>query len=292
MPRAIIVVCSDPHGGHRYGLLNPETILEEKDENGKDVEKPVQLTTFENHLWYSIYAPQFANVARFANGDDVVVIFNGDLTQGIKHPSELVSNRMADQIKIGWMNLAPWYALHPRAVRIVTGTQAHNFNFGSSEILITEYLRARFPDVSTGISDHYLLNFAGAGVDVSHHGPPPGCRTWLKGNVARYYLQDRMLQEITAGKKPPILFIRSHYHELIKETYNIRSNGNYFESTILITPSLTFLDDHARQVTRSPSRVTVGMVIAEIMDGKLKEVIPIEKTFDIRTYEEFDGRKS
>jgi len=65
----------------------------------------------------------------------------------------------------------------------------------------------------------------------------------------------------------------------------VRGNGNRYKSTLVITPSLAFIDNHTRQTVRSPSRITHGISVAEIVDGELLRNIPLEKTIDIRSKE-------
>jgi hypothetical protein len=142
--------------------------------------------------------------------------------------------------------------------------------------------------VKTEVKDHGLFDFHGVGADISHHGPPPGSRKWLEGNEARYYLRSAMLDEITAGKVPPRIYYRAHYHQSVEETLIVRGNGSRYKSSLIITPSLAFIDSHARQTVRSPSRITHGMSVAEIVDGELLRNIPLERTIDIRSKEQFE----
>jgi hypothetical protein len=285
MQRAILVVLSDPHGGHRHGLLNPNTVLEETDEFGNLIKNyHPQVTRIQQYLWEQ-YTKWIAEIKEIVGSDPLYIAMNGDITCGNKYPQLLVSDRIADQFIIAAANFAPLYDLKPRAVRIIKGTGAHVFNQGTSEIVVTTLLKAGYPNVSTEVKDHGLFTIEGVDVDVSHHGPPPGSRKWLEGNEARYYLRSAMLDEITAGKTPPRIYYRAHYHQSVEETLIVRGNGNRYKSTLIITPSLAFIDDHARQTVRSPSRITHGMSVAEIIDGELLRNIPLEKTIDIRSHE-------
>lgn len=285
MNRAILAICADLHGGHRYGLLSPHTVLEEIDQNGevvKDYHPP--LTKIQDYLW-EMYVSQIAAIKKYAGEDDIIVLLDGDLTAGNKYAQMLVSDRLADQFAIGAANVDPWCEIKPKAIRIIKGTGAHVFNQGSSEIVITTLLNAKYPDLSIKVSDHSLLDVAGLTVDVSHHGPPPGSREWLRGNEARYYLRSLMMQEIVAGKAPPRLVVRGHYHDEIEETLIVKSNGNRYKGTLVITPSFTFMDEYARKVCKSPSRITHGMIMVEIVDKEILRIVPLTKTIDIRTHE-------
>jgi hypothetical protein len=288
MQRSILVVLSDPHGGHRHGLLNPDTILEEEDEEGTTIKDyHPQVTRIQEYLWEQ-YTKWIAEVKAIAGTDPLYIIVNGDITCGDKYHQLLVSSRMADQFVIAEANFWPLYDLKPRAVILIKGTGAHVFNEGTSEIVVSAMLKNKYPDISTSVKDHGLFNIGGMDVDISHHGPPPGSRKWLEGNEARYYLRSAMLDEMTAGKTPPRIYYRAHYHQEVEETLIIKGNGNRYKSTLIITPSLAFIDNHARQTVRSPSRITHGMSVAEIVDGELLRNIPLSRTIDIRSKERFD----
>jgi len=288
MQRAILVVMSDTHGGHRHGLLNPDTVLEETDEEGNKInDYHPQVTRIQEYLWEQ-YTKWIAEVKDIAGADPLYIAVNGDITCGDKYPQLRVSDRMADQFIIATANFHPWYVLEPRAVRIIKGTGAHVFNQGTSEIVVSTLLKAAYPQVDTSVMDHGLITFHGVDTDISHHGPPPGSRNWLAGNEARYYLRSAMMDEITAGKVPPRIYYRAHYHQEVEETLIVRGNGNRYKSTLIITPSLAFIDNHTRQTVRSPSRITHGISVTEIVDGELLRNIPLSRTIDIRSKERFE----
>ena len=73
MKRTILAICSDLHGGHQHGLLNPETILHEYDENGAVVDdynpelKPVQ-----KYLWTQ-YTSFIQQIGELAGGSRIIV---------------------------------------------------------------------------------------------------------------------------------------------------------------------------------------------------------------------------
>lgn len=286
MNRSILVVCSDLHGGHRHGLLNPETILHEYDEDGNVVDDyHPPLTPVQKYLWKT-YLSQIEEIGELAGKSRVILSLNGDMTAGDKHKDLLVSDRMGDQIIIARYNMEPWFKLKTlQAVRVVKGTGAHNFGEGSSELIMAELSRAFHPKVNIRVSDHALPDIDGMTVDISHHGPPPGSRNWLTGNEVRYYLRSLMMDEFQAGNIPPRLLFRGHYHQYVQETLTIEWGGRYHTSTLVITPSFTFPNGYTRQRVKSPPRVTHGMVVTEIVDGEPLRIIPLKKTLDIRTKE-------
>jgi hypothetical protein len=286
MKRSILVTMADPHSGHRYGLLNPNTILHEMDEKGEEMkEYHPPLNKIQEYIW-DLYLQWIKEIGQFANGDEIIVAVDGDLTAGNKHSSRLVSQRLADQIEIGASSLRPWYSIKPRAIKIIKGTGAHTFEFGSSEIIITKQLQTEFPEVPINFSNHALAKINGMDADISHHGPTAGRRFWLKGNEARYYLRSEMEIEIAAGKVPPRLYVRAHYHDDVEETLIIKANGHRYKSTLVILPSLCYIDDYADQAAKSPSRITHGLYVHEVIDGDLFRVVPLTRTIDIRSRDE------
>jgi len=285
MKRTILAIVSDLHGGHRHGLLNPDTELEEYDpiNHVAQVYHP-QLNPVQDYLW-KIYTAQIKWIGELTKGDDLVVCFNGDMTAGNKHIDLLASDKLSDQMIIAHYNSEPWYKLPDlRAVRYIKGTGAHEFGEGSSTSVLGKLSQGIHPDIDCAVSDHSLITINGMEVDISHHGPPPGSRKWLEGNEVRYYLRDLMLRDLIEGKVPPRMVFRGHYHQYVQESLTI-SNGTFHTSTLVLTPSFTFPNGYARKVVRSPSRITHGMVVVEIVDGQPLRIHPLLKTIDIRTRE-------
>lgn len=284
--RTVVVFLSDTHGGHRLGLLNPETVLYEEDEKGELKPYTPTLTATQEYLWSS-YLEDIGAVKGFAGDDRLIVIHNGDATQGTRFPEHLVTTRLADQITIGVQNLRPWFdRTGAKVMRLSKGTGSHVLGEGSSEILIGQQLEALYPQADVKVIYHGLLEVDGVSLDYAHHGPHPGGRYWLKGNVARYDLRSIMMGELAAGKVPARVFVRSHYHEWIPpETLGLEFGGNLHWSTMILTPSYCGLGAHGHQATRSTARQTHGLIAIEIINGKLGDVRFFKRSLDLRTRE-------
>lgn len=279
--RAIIAVVSDTHGGFTLGLCNPEVVLYDEGETGEIIPYKPKLSSSQVFLWRH-YQDSIAKIMTLAGDDELFLIHNGDLTHGNKHASTLVSNRIGDQILIGQANMEPWYAAPTlKTVRMIVGTEAHNFGKGSSELLATKYLHDVHPNVDTSAAYHSLLSIKGVLIDAAHHGPYPGSREWLRGNVARFYLRDMVMKALMRGKEPARIVLRAHYHSYVRET--LYAGGK--EYSLIVTPSYSMLGDYSHQAARSPEEVTVGMVALEIIDGELVKVHELMETLDIRTKE-------
>lgn len=285
--RLILLHISDSHGGHKHGLLNPATILEDEDPFGNLTPWKPALTEYQRYLWYDIYQPAIDRAVEIAAGDEVIPLHTGDPIHGDKHPEHLISTRKSDQVEIGVSNMRP--ALRQPnvlTVRLAASTGAHAFGEGSGDILIARQLAAEFPKTDIKTVQHGLASIASTPIDYSHHGPYTGSRNWLKGNSARYYLRDLMMEEIMQGNRPPTLVLRGHYHDPIWETVRIWYQGELITSHIIIAPPLCGLSYWTHQAVKSKFILRAGVMIYELVDGKLVDIYPIVKTLDIRTKEE------
>jgi hypothetical protein len=286
MHRRVLALFADTHGGHKLGLLNPETQLIEEDEDGNLVPYTPNLTAFQHYLW-PLYERHVEEAVEWAGKDEIIVAHVGDECQGDKYTEHQVSTRRADQIDIAVWNMLPWCSVeNVETVRLIKGTGSHAMQEGSSTIQVCRVLQGKFPNKDIKAPYHNLLNIDGVGVDLAHHGPYPGSRKWLKGNVARYYLRDFMMEEILAGRKPADLVVRAHYHVPVTETLDVRANGDKYTSHLVVLPSYCGLGDHTRQATRSKHKVTNGMFLYEIIDGELNpKPFELVETQDLRTKE-------
>lgn len=262
--RKVKATLNDIHSGHKGALLNPNTILYEENQDGDMKPYSPALTESQEYLW-DIYCQDKAEAFRYADGCQMVLSLNGDITQGIKHMGHWVSNRMSDQILIAVANIEPWFE-YPQLthVRISIGTSAHNFGIGSAEMLVGQILSDRHPGVDVRVVNHGLMTYGGVTFDSAHHGPGKGLRNWLYGNVARFYLRDLMQRDIIAGRVPPRVVERAHAHVKVHE---VLETGDHV-SDLFVVPSYAMMDDYAVQVTKSIEGLTHGMLLHEVDDDK------------------------
>ena len=278
--RKILAVMADTHAGAKQGLMPPDVQL--LDDTGPEPRTwtPTQ-TAIQQWLW-ECYQADMASVVALAGKSKIVLVHNGDLTWGARYPECAVSGRAADQYSIALANLEPWYKLRNLAeVVLVQGTSTHEFGEGSSPIVVGGELAKRYGKVKTICTRHGLLDVDGATVDVAHHGPTPGGRSWLTGNQLRYYTRSVMIDDILNGNAPPVVVLRAHYHTGIHET--VREGGHVCEALVL--PSYCGMTHYAVQVTRSAYLLSCGMVAVVFDDGKVTGVHPFWRTLDLRQKE-------
>jgi hypothetical protein len=279
--RKVYAFRTDTHGGHINGLLNPKTRLPAERANGDRYWYTPKLNEIQRWLWETHEAHR-KEVVQFAGGDEIVFFDLGDITHGNAYKYQLVSERMGDQMLIAAFNFHPWVALpNVKTVRIAQGTGAHEFDFGSSGVIV-ERLVASMAEVDIRVVKHGLASCNGVDVDYAHHGPGVGIRDWLKGNILRRYLQSIMSKSFGAGVEPPRIVLRGHKHEMKRET--VYWHGR--TSDIWVLPSYSGLTDHARKVTQSTPGLGIGMLAFEVTDGRLGNILELEETVDLRTKEE------
>lgn len=278
--RRIVACISDSHSGFELGLTNPETFLEDKKGH-----KQLITGTNESQTWlWEVYMNGLARVKELAGDDEIVILHTGDMGHGNKHPQELTSTRMANQVAYAYYSLLPWYGLkNVKSVCLAFGTGAHNFQEGSLEILTADRLRGDFPEIGTQVLYHGIADIDGCKIDFAHHGPHPGSRNWLNGNVARLYLESLMMDELDHGCAPPNIVLRGHFHTFVKTWFCKRHDHVDYESWLVVMPPLCLPGDWTHQATRSVYRVSPGIVAIEVIDGKPGGIYPFTQSLDIRT---------
>lgn len=208
--RRVLVFFSDSHGGHKLGLMNPDVVLYEEDEEGNYSPWTPSPTAVQRYLWHDLYLPAIAEITKFAGEDRVYLFHVGDLTQGKAYTDQLVSTRLADQILIAVANMQPWFSagMNLTTFRLAQGTGSHIFREGSSTILVADRLRAEHKQVDIRSVRQGAATVGRMRVDYAHHGPSAGIREWTEGNQLRYYAKSKVIGDVMRNKKPPRLIVR------------------------------------------------------------------------------------
>ena len=284
MNRRIVVFVADTHAGHKSALCNPDTLWREEGPEGEVTWEGPTLTKPQRWLWDN-YSGALREAMGFAHGDDTLLIHNGDITWGTKYPQGLISSRMDIQTTIGYYNLLPFLEYeNVSKARLIHGTQSHEFGEGASNYLIADQLCRAFPGKSINTMRHLLGTVNGVQFDVAHHGPSGGIRAWTTGNQFRHNLKSMMLDDLIAGRMPPRVVARAHYHTFNHETVRIMADQEV-TSDIFMSPGNCGLNHYTVQATRSAYAVSAGVVAIEIIDGEYRQMRPYYERLDIRTKE-------
>ena len=284
--RRLIAALADTHAGHTLGLLNPDTVLVRQiDEHGQAEEWCPQLTSTQRFL-FPLYLEHVNTLKEMAAGDEIIVFHAGDPTQGTKYKDGLIPGvDRTDQRRIAVANLMPLLSLpNVQTVRLFTSTPAHVWP-GYMDARIAHTLQGLFPAKSVKSLHHSRTRGGEEIFDTSHHGPHPGSRDWLRGNVAFYYLRDRVYRDRRMGKEPARVYIRGHRHTWIQMTLHDRWRLRHSQHDLTVVPSYCGLSLFGQQVTQSEPELVNGMCIYELVDGKLAEIHPLIEYTDLRLEE-------
>ncbi len=287
--RSILAVLSDTHGNSKQGLLNPDVelyqltpILDKEGRKQGDKEIPYNPPlSYPQELLWKDFTEDLDRVKKLAGPDPIDLLHLGENVHGTK--GAVVSHRAGDDVEIAVSNLLPYLSLGGiRVCRIAKGTEWHEGSGSGAALQVARGLRDK-TGANVKAFYHPLLKINGFTVDASHHGPTPGKRNWLKGNELGWYLLSLMQDELDAGRTPPDIVLRGHYHQFAMAVRQ-RINTLVYESRAIICPSYAFTDAYARKSAQSPSRITIGMVAIEINDG-MHKVHDFRRTYDLRTEE-------
>lgn len=272
--RKIVLCVSDQHAGFSLGLCNPETELRG---DLKGTIKYPSLTESQKFLW-ELYTKGISELRAFAKKDEIVVLSLGDITHGMVHLEEQVSTRMSDQSTIAYYNFLPILSIkNVTHLRMIIGTGVHVFGEGSADDVVSLALKNKFPKTNIKVMYHSRLKIGETIIDAAHHGPGLGTRVWTKGDTARQYLKSILMSDFLSNEIPPDLVLRGHYHEYVKAWAEI--NGH--EAWLMVLPSLCLMTDFARKATASAYKTSPGLVMMEIIDGKIDKTIVIKQTVSL-----------
>lgn len=288
--RTIIAVRGDTQGGHSGGLVNPETEIPELDisEDGEIVLAGIrhpELRPIQKRLW-QWHTQDLENISKLANGDPIVWLEMGDLTQGNVFKDDLSELSLSGQYFTSKWNTMPLLELpNVKALYMVRGTGVHVWGEGSTETMLVAILKREYPDIKISITDHWLLDVDGFLLDISHHGPGAGVRNWTRGNVFELYCKSILMADIELGKPIPNAFLRGHKHEFIWRPIVHQVMNRIWKANGFITPPYCFIGSHAQKVMNSPSFMGVGLLALEIVNGKLLDFHPFTHFVDLRARE-------
>lgn len=272
MSAAWVVSFGDTHCGLRLGLALPDTELHEEGPDGQLVPFSPTLTETQRFL-LQLYTEQVQAVAEITAGEPLVLIHGGDMCHGDRHPGQLMSTRISDQVFVAADVLRVWRrAPNLAAVRMVLGTEAHNAGEGSLEHLVAGQVADDLPDVQ--VASHWRLEIAGAVFDIAHHGPGVGGRYWLDGNGLGWYLRDVALRDaVEEGIAPPAAVLRFHYHTYNRATHFYGSPQGLRPLHGIIHPAYCGMNFHGQKATRSRATTHYGMILWHVVDGEIVEII-------------------
>jgi len=281
--RRVFAWISDTHAGKTTGLLNPATVLLRVRDDGSEEKWKPELSSTQRWLW-PVFVNAIGELREYAKDDEIIVAHAGDITHGDKYGGIIPDTTREDQRTIAIDNMLPLVSLPTvKKVRFLTGTEVHVPN--AAEVRVAARLRNR-TGLDISAYHHARFDMGHDIVDGAHHGPHPGSRDWLRGNVALYYLKDCVYVDRREGKEPAIAYMRGHYHRYVNVPLHDEWAGNTQIRYVIVVPSLCGPDGFIRKVGKSPPILQAGIVALEFIDGYLTEVVAFKDKLDLRVEEE------
>lgn len=273
---------TDTHAGKNIGLLNSETELVRANDDGSIHKWKPEMTTTQKWLW-SVYEGAIGHLVEWAAGDEILVCHNGDVTNGDRYDSNIPDTTREDQRVIAYGNLLPLLDLpNVRKVRLMTGTAVHVPECAEARVA---HRLAEKTGKDVNCVHHARFDMGADVIEVAHHGPYPGSRDWLHGNVAYLHLKDRVARDRRAGKQPSRVYVYGHFHRLARARLDDRWQQESHSSDLVVVPALCGLDGFARKVGKSPPILESGLVALEFQGGCLTEIRELVEEIDLRTEE-------
>ena len=282
--RKVVVLFADTHGGHKLALMPPDVELPDVDQDGNKCVLIPRQTAMQRWLW-DCYLEDMAGVKKLADRSEVIPIHDGDITWGRKYPEALVSGRESDQYDIAVANMRPWLEWrNVKKMRLIHGTESHEFGQGTSTIRVASELQAKYPKKNIGTVRHGMFIVDGVRIDIAHRRPGPGIRIWTSGNQLRYYLRSLMMTDILDGKEPPRVVVGAHFHTYKHEVVTVQQGEREWVGDIVILPSYCGMTHYSHHATQSAHILTCGIVACIIEDGDVK-IKSFKRAVDLRTEE-------
>ena len=274
MTKTWILSLGDTHCGLEHGLLLPETTYHKEDAEGNIVEFKPRMTATQE-LLLLIFEDALKQTAQIIGDDPLVAIHGGDLCHGKKHPSELQTTRLSDQVRAGVDILKRILNIpNCRALFISPGTEAHNGGEGSTEYIAAQVLQGAYPEKRIQCSTHWLLNIGGARFDIAHHGNGKGIRYWTSSNQLLYYTRSHIITEgMTFNCQPVDAIFRYHRHAYVKAIEHYEYDYAWRDCLAVVHPPMCGMNYYAISVTRSAMVQHLGLVLYCIEDGIITRVI-------------------
>ena len=280
--RRVFAWITDSHAGKTTGLLNPATVLVRTDDKGHNESWKPEPSQTQRWLW-PVYENAIGELEEYAGGDEIIIAHAGDITHGDRHGNVIPGTFLSDQRIIAYDNMLPLVRLKQvRKVRFMTGTEVHVPQ--NPEARIAARLKAE-TGKDVACCHHARFDMGQDVVDAAHHGPSPGSRDWLKGNVARFYLRDRIYEDRRLGKNPAVAYMRGHYHRYVHEVIHDRWAGVERDRHLIVVPALSGLDGYIRKIITSTPIIEAGIVALAFVDGCLEDVKAFIEFNDMRTEE-------
>jgi len=251
-----MVVVSDFHSGHEYGLTPPDWWLRE-DAGAERISKPAK---FQRRLW-EFYTKTIDSLKPI----DILVV-NGDAIEGKGERSggvELITPDRHEQVRMAREIID--YA-HAPIVRILYGTRYHVGKEEDFESMLKDSLHCE--DVQ--IQGHAFLDINGNGVDIKHKVSSSTVPHGRMTAIARAHLWNVVWNAEHERQPKADIIIRSHVH------YHQYCGGSSWVA--MTTPALCYNSSYG--IRECEGLVDIGMVRFDFSETGGYSWVPILASFE------------
>lgn len=226
--RTLVAVLSDTHCGSPVGLMKPQQF---QGKNGN-----ISPTRIQRKIWYE-FERYAARVKELRQGCRLIVVHNGDATEGTHHQTHQVSTNIPDEMERMHLDAMEYFLNEvghtPEAgdkLFYVEGTEAHVRKAMQAENRIAKDLGAVPPVKPTvGSNDGWFvwpelpLLVNGVYFHIAHHPPVgKGRKFQTEPNALRSHLVDLYIKSIEFKRPLPRYWLRSHKHSYVEASHRGR----------------------------------------------------------------------
>ena len=218
MDNVIIALCADTHCGSSLGLIKPGGL--NLHDGGT-----FQPSLLQRKIW-EVWDESWHKIAQARKGRRLIIVHNGDATEGLHHgTTQVVSSRMDEhkQIHIDAMDHAlkvcKFNAGKGDSLYYVTGTEEHAGKGSEMEEDIAKDLEAVPLSDKRHTWDVIKKVIHGVQFNISHHGARSGNTVLTDDNSMRQILKNIYFDCVNFRKPIPRYWIRAHIHKFIHADY-------------------------------------------------------------------------
>ncbi len=235
----LLVSVADTHGGSNVGLM--------PDGNFQPIDGGTVRPTFTQKILWKQWVECWDNIAILRKRKRLIVVFNGDPTDGVHHDMiQIVSTNPGDHknIHIDCMD----YALRKAKFKsgdllyYMMGTPAHcgRANWITNDVA-KDLGAVPVPNVLDENGkhrrfywQHLLLKINKYYFDYAHEGVPAGRRAWTKENSFRAWIKSNMIDNVMKfqGERLPRVYWRAHRHTHVPSS--VVQIDNYISEGVIL----------------------------------------------------------
>jgi len=256
--RAAVVIVSDTHENHVYGLGPPTFTKSDGD--------TIKANPIRRELW-NIWNKFWDQALKIADGYPLVIVTLGDIIESdakTRSPQDLVSRSPVDALRMVTETLEPLFN-QAEKVLVVRGTEAHVGNGAWQEEMVAQDFDNVIADKDHNNASwwHFFGKFGGVSFDLAHHASLPGIRRNVAGGAGRL-ASDVMTEYVMQWeRRPPDLVVRAHNHRFA-------DSGHTYPTRALFTGCFQYKSTFSHRIGKSHEMPNLGGLVVLCENGEYR----------------------